>query len=320
MIIQRKENGLQIVRNIIREVPYVVKVGQNGKKFVDWTTVCDYYIHITEGNSKVGDVLGWNLPIEYSCDHRCECYQLGMCYACSGCYQFAANQASYAENYKFYRYATDSEFLAALNMAIEVKRISNRIKKEKLERELANFDKKHADLPPELCDQMVAAIMERLAQLDQLLWRWFTIGDVPDSRFVGLANEAGIENPDVDFWSYTKKYAIVNRWLDKYIEFVHNLNILFSHWRNRDGTYFPMNNPHNLPTSEFIPLGEEHLAEQVTHICPCSDPNWKGTCSTCKHSCKGLKRGQSMALLEHSTQRTKERDRRIREMRSILKV
>ena len=61
---------------------------------------------------------------------------------------------------------------------------------------------------------------------------------------------------------------------------------------NEDGTYFPMNNPYNFPTSEFIPLGKEKLAKHVTHICPCSDPNVVSTCDNCDHPCYELNFGE----------------------------
>ena len=102
-------------------------------------------------------------------------------------------------------------------------------------------------------------------------------------------------------------------------ELPENLTIIFSHWLNSDGTYYPMDNRHNLPTSEFIPFGMEKLAEKVTHICPCSDPTVKATCATCDHACYSLKKGESMALLEHSTKATKARDKAIKEAKKALK-
>ena len=74
-----------------------------------------------------------------------------------------------------------------------------------------------------------------------------------------------------------------------------------------------------MPTSEFIPLGKEELKDTVTHICPCSDPSVNVTCATCDHPCYTLKQGESMALLEHSTKRTKKRDKEIRTAKKALK-
>lgn len=153
-------------------------------------------------------------------------------------------------------------------------------------------------------------------------FRYFTIGDIVNSRFFECMVENARRRPNVKFWSYTKKYNIVNAWCDKNgIEnFPENLVIIFSHWLNDDGTYFPMDNPYNFPTSEFIPLGMEDKVKTVTHICPCSNPDVLATCDTCDHACYTLKHGESMALLEHSTSRTKARDKAVKTAHNTIKA
>lgn len=155
---------------------------------------------------------------------------------------------------------------------------------------------------------------ENLKKNGNKKFRYFTIGDILNSRFFECMIENARRMPNVKFWSYTKKYSIVNNWCDKNgIEnFPENLTIVFSHWLNKDGSYFPMKNPYNFPTSEFIPYGKEYLAETVTHICPCSNPDVLATCDTCDHPCYELKHGESMALLEHSTKQTKQRDKEVK--------
>lgn len=152
------------------------------------------------------------------------------------------------------------------------------------------------------------------------LWRYFTCGDIADSRFLQVMVRLAENNPSVKFWSYTKKYEIVNNWIAKNGKLPQNLRIIFSHWLNDDGSYFPMSNPYNLPTSEFIPLGREDLVKTVTHVCPCSDPSVVATCATCDHPCYDLMEGQSMALLEHSTSRTKARDKAIKAEKQKVKA
>lgn len=253
---------------------YKIATGKNGKKYVLRETVESVY-HYTDGNSKTGKAGNYNLPIEYTCNHDCECYKEGLCYACGGCYQFPDNQALYSENLNFFNMSTDNEFISVVSWSIA---------KDKL-----------------------------------TLWRWFTIGDIPNTRFLACMVAIAKENPQVKFWSYTKKYSIVNAWIDKNGDLPKNLVIIFSHWLNRDGTYYSMENPHNLPTSEFIPIGKEELTKTVTHVCPCSDPTVKSTCATCDHPCYTLKSGESMALLEHSTKATKARDKAIKEAKAQLK-
>lgn len=165
------------------------------------------------------------------------------------------------------------------------------------------------------------AFCENLRVNGNKKFRYFTIGDIVNARFFDCMIENARRMPNIKFWSYTKKYHIVNNWCDiNGIEnFPENLTIVFSHWLNDDGTYFPMENPYNFPTSEFIPYGKEELVETVTHICPCSDPSVLATCDSCDHPCYELKHGESMALLEHSTTRTKARDKAVKTAHNSLK-
>ena len=260
-----------------KQIVYELKKGENGLNYIDYRDV-QPVIHVTKiGNSKTGKPVGsYNLPVEFSCNHRCECYRSTDCYACGGFYQMPSNQYGYAENLAYFL-KTDSKTFCA--------RFCEELKK--------NGNKK---------------------------FRYFTIGDILNSRFFECMIENARRMPEVKFWSYTKKYNIVNRWVDEHgIEnFPKNLKIIFSHWMNKDGSYFPMENPYHFPTSEFIPYGKEELAKTVTHICPCSDPNVVATCDTCDRPCYELNFGESMALLEHSTAQTKARDKAIKEAHKKL--
>ena len=249
-----------------------IKKGVNGLKYISCFDV-NAKLHVTKkGNSKTGDGVGsFNFPVEQTCNHNCNCYQSGDCYACGGFYQMANNMKRYAENLSFFL-KNDSE-------------------------------------------TFINAVVDMIIANGNELFRYFTIGDIVNSRFFACMIEIARLCPGVKFWSYTKKYNIVNSWCDvNGIEnFPENLTIIFSHWLNDDGTYFPMDNKYNFPTSEFIPLGKEELTKGITHICPCSNPDVVATCETCDHACYTLKHGESMALLEHSTSRTKARDKAIKE-------
>ena len=256
---------------------YTVKTGKNGKAYVTKETVKAYF-HATDGNEKTGKAGNYNLPIEYTCKHDCECYKDGSCYACNGCYNFYDNQAQYTENYNFFMQADDETFIAYISWFIW---------KEKL-----------------------------------TLFRYFTCGDIPNTRFFRLVHEIARRNPQVKFWLYTKKYSIVNSYYDEngIASKPENLTVLFSHWMNKDGSYYPMNNPYNLPTSEFIPFGREDLKAKVTHVCPCSDPDSIATCETCDKPCYNLSFGESMGLCEHSTSQTKARDAELHSAKSARKA
>ena len=258
---------------------FEIAKGENGKNYVKLNSVMNDILNISEGNEKVGNTICFNLPIEYTCSHCCECYLKGLCYAEQGCYNFADNQAKYSENLHFYNNHTKEQFLKALQLAIDT--------------------------------------------IGYKLFRYFTCGDIPNYDFIEVMVQLAKANPDIRFWSYTKKYSLCNRYVAENggsIEkaFPENLVIIFSHWLNEDGSYYPMDNPYNFPTSEFIPFGKEKLAENATFICPCSDPTVNVTCETCEHKCYTLKPGQSQALCEHSTSKTKERDKALKAAKKAL--
>ena len=247
------------------------------RKRIDVNSFQAEKVHIVIGNKKVGKhVMTFSFPTWYSCNHNCECYKgtadhKPACYAMQGCYNFLSVQFAHTENYKFFVEKTSREFCDAINA--EIKRHSRS------------------------CH----------------LFRWFTAGDILNRRFLDCMVTIARENPGVKFWTYTKKYATVNKWIDEngLDNMPRNLTIIYSHWLNDDGTYFPMENPYHLPMSEYIPYGREDLTKNVTFVCPCSNPDVVACCEDCEHCCADLKRGQTQALLEHSTDRTKARDKEI---------
>lgn len=258
---------------------YKVEKSKDGKKYVALDSVRTDTCNFSDGNTKTGkNVTCYNLPMFYTCDHNCECYKLGKCYANGGCYNFADNQATYSENLAFLRTHSKEEIIETF-----IKEIENK---------------------------------------GNALARYFTVGDIPNIDFLDIVNTVAKHfDGQVKFWMYTKKYGLVNLYCDKYgLDYIaNNLTIIFSHWLNEDGTYFPMYNPYDFPTSEFIPVGKEELAKTVTHVCPCSDPDVVTDCEHCEHACYNLKHGESMALLEHSTKESKERDAIVRESHERIK-
>lgn len=279
MNIKRNADGkLEIMTGIFERALYAVKTGMNGHKYVDRASVTDNVFHVvTDGNSKTGaGVINVNFPIEYTCDHRCECYKLARCYASGGCYSYSSNQAGYSENFNFWLKSSVTEMSNVFQLAIDA--------------------------------------------TGARLFRYFTCGDIPDGFFLRAMVKTAQRNPSVKFWAYTKRYGLVNSYIDRGGIIPDNLVIIFSHWMNDNGTYFPMDNHTGRATSEFIPLGKEHLAQTVTHICPCSDPSVIATCATCDHPCYDLKPGESMALMEHSTSRTRTRDKAIKASKEALKA
>jgi len=265
-----------------------VKVSKDGVRYIDINDVFGKALSLTEGNSKTGShVWTYNTSIYYTCDHNCECYK------------------GYTDENGVHHdapcYAQTNLYLIPDNMAGYTN----------------NFLYTHRHTVEEIS----ASILAEMDKKNFSLFRYFTCGDFTE-KVLKAAVIVAKARPGVKFWAYTKKYGIINRYCDENggrRAIPDNLTIIFSHWMNHDGTYFPMNNPYNFPTSEFIPCGREDLAEHVTHICPCSNPAVLANCETCEHPCYDLKDGQSMALKEHSTSTSRTRDKELSAAHKTLK-
>lgn len=119
-------------------------------------------------------------------------------------------------------------------------------------------------------------------------FRWHVSGDIPNleyfARMVSLAQVI----PGTQFLAFTKRYNIINDYINHGGVIPGNLKIIFSEW---EGMETP--NPHNLPTAAVIFKGQQ----------PRED--WKicgGNCAAC--ACRGvgcweLKNGETIAFYEH---------------------
>lgn len=275
--------------NYYSEKPYNVMTDPfSGSKYVDVHSVRSDCLNVSDGNSKTGDGVGnYNLPIYGTCVCNCECH------------------AGYIdENGKHVSpcYACTGLYNMPDNQ-------------RKYAENLAYFNATDSEA---FVNEMVSEILNNKWEL----YRYFTIGDIPNMRFFECMVEIARRLENVTrFWFYTKKYGIVNLWVQEHgLDAIpENLTVIFSHWRNHDGSFYPMSNPYNFPTSEFIPAGMENEIDDTYHVCPCSDPTFTGTCKTCEKPCHELKHGEHMALKEHSTSATKQRDKEIHASQKALK-
>lgn len=263
------------------EKEYTIYTTKYGYKAVDINSVITNRFNYSTGNSKLGKHV-----INFGMDimstcAACECKTKGVCYGTCGLFQFGSNMQRAAENFMFWFVNGNNATVEAIQDAID-----------------NNTD----------CEK----------------FRFFEIGDIPNETFLkDVMIPAAKDNKRIKFWTYTKKYNIVNGFVDKYglSAIPKNLTIVFSHWMNKDGSYYPMNNPYCFPTSEFIPIGkEEELLPHITHVCPCSNPDVIAHCEDCEHPCHDLKHGESMALLEHSTKATAKRDRALKAAHKALEA
>ena len=111
------------------------------------------------------------------------------------------------------------------------------------------------------------------------LFRWYDSGDIPDAAFFeGMVNLA-LEFPKIKFMAFTKKYYIVNDWLDKHGKLPDNLNIIFSAWH----LGWKVENPHNLPVA-YVDFTDKTLNPEFpkgTTGCP-NQTDKLITCSICQ--------------------------------------
>lgn len=105
--------------------------------------------------------------------------------------------------------------------------------------------------------------------------RWFDSGDIPDADFFAKAIELCNKTPNTKHMMFTKKYEIVNEYIDKNGKLPDNLNILFSAWDK----LWDVPNPHGLGIA-YVDFDEKRLNPEFpknTFVCP----GRATTCSAC---------------------------------------
>ena len=111
------------------------------------------------------------------------------------------------------------------------------------------------------------------------LFRWFDAGDIPSYEFFEGMVELAREFPSIRFMSFTKKYDIVNKWIDANGNIPDNFNIIFSAWH----IGWDVPNPHDLPMA-YVDFKDSTLNPEFPNGatgCP-NQKNKVVTCSTCQ--------------------------------------
>lgn len=127
------------------------------------------------------------------------------------------------------------------------------------------------------------------------LMRWFDCGDIPDSNFFDLMVKVALELPNIKFMSFTKKYWIINEYLNAGNKIPDNLNVIFSAWDKN----WIVDNPHDLPIA-YVNFKNSSLNPEIpkyAYSCPCSDKEHTITCSMCQ-ACWN-KKLKAVKFLEH---------------------
>lgn len=121
-------------------------------------------------------------------------------------------------------------------------------------------------------------------------FRFHVSGDIMNRDYFARMIDAARNNQHCEILAFTKRYEVVNAWIDENGPLPENLHILFSGWQGLD----PIN-PHNLPITNIF--GGKQKIE------PAAD--WKicgGNCQNC--ACRGLgcwqaKNGETIAFKLH---------------------
>lgn len=121
-------------------------------------------------------------------------------------------------------------------------------------------------------------------------FRWHVSGDIVDEKYLAMMCRVARKLKRTHFLAFTKKYDLVNAYLDAGKRIPKNLHILFSEWPD-----YNMNNPYKMPVA-YVAFKDGHCdAPSGAYQCSghCEDCAYAGT------NCWVLKRGESVILREH---------------------
>ena len=121
-------------------------------------------------------------------------------------------------------------------------------------------------------------------------FRWHVGGDIVDYDYFDRMVKNARNHPDFVIWSYTKNYALVNKYVREHggspeLAIPANFTIMFSEWRG-----MPMDNPYNFP--EFRVVFKDDAVKPRGFYCP-------GNCDTCKKLNRGCIAGEITYCNEH---------------------
>lgn len=119
-------------------------------------------------------------------------------------------------------------------------------------------------------------------------FRFHVSGDILNAGYFAEMVRTAEMFPDSYLLAFTKRYEIVNEWINEHGTLPQNMKIIFSAWPG-----LKMENPHGLPVAAVIFKGKQ------------PDPAWKTCGENCAEcACRGvgcweLERGETIAFYEH---------------------
>lgn len=128
------------------------------------------------------------------------------------------------------------------------------------------------------------SVMTRMSRF----FRWHASGDIVDADYLKGMAQVARENPETKYLCFTKKFDIVNAYIDAGGEIPANLAIVFSGWNKG----FKVDNPYDFPVTyvRFKKGDNSHIPDDAI---PCG-----GKCYECA-ACWQLRKGQSIYFDEH---------------------
>lgn len=123
-------------------------------------------------------------------------------------------------------------------------------------------------------------------------FRWHSSGDIIDEKYFALMCELAEKHKETKFLCFTKKFEIVNKYLDSGKIIPKNLNIVFSDWG-----LWHCYNPYNLPTTNIIfkksndRFGENKYLPKNAFKC-------NSDCEKCQ-KCWHLGKGETVVFDQH---------------------
>jgi len=120
-------------------------------------------------------------------------------------------------------------------------------------------------------------------------FRWHSAGDIVDEQYLAGMVETAQKLQTTHFLAFTKKFELVNSFIDKGGYIPQNLHIVFSAW----GAQLQINNPYNFPVAYVKFEDEESDAFIPEDAVECS-----GNCTSCLQ-CWNMQRGQSVFFHKH---------------------
>lgn len=120
-------------------------------------------------------------------------------------------------------------------------------------------------------------------------FRWHVAGDIVDENyFLGMIKTAK-NCKDTKFLCFTKKFNIINDYINNGGKIPSNLKVVFSAWNK----HFKVENPYNFPVA-YVLFKNNDLNPKIPPLSiPCS-----GQCENCL-ACWSLKKGQSIVFEQH---------------------